>query len=1120
MLKKRLKPIYFLFLTIPLVYCLLWHFRTVVPSIDSKTNDYFYTSVKTSKSAVVNLIANKTLLSSMNLNSAGYKNLQFVGQVNDSAGLKITVNNLSTNDTISFLGFNLYRNNQVFSLCNSANKNYTAENAIIIEKNGILNAIVQQSGKPVTINLKPLSAWESVGNNHHFYMLIFLCFIFSFLLLLAIAPPSRYFIASVAFSVLILFVCYLADIHSIGRVTVTSSSPVNRGEIYYNYNPFFTPLKKFSTEGKANAFSTRINIETDGFLRCDVGDTIAELNDFRIKIKSGIFGSSFNVASIPQRELVLNDLVLRGNNYYITGNDPYFALTSTYFIKNIKWLIFLEHNIFLFITLAFFVLLLGIHRFVGGVDKILNKVKFKVAYFSFLLIPFSYFLIIHFWQKEVPTKSPDQIYFSVRTSKHSVINLINANDSIASWSLNSPAFKYFQYSGKLNVNAPISLKFKNLSANDTISLLSINLFHDDHVYSLFAKNKPACNLKNAHLLDKSGEIIAIVEKANEPVVVNLLPFSMMTKDHPKHGLETIIIIIFFISFIIVLIKAPRSGYFIASCIISSLLMFVYFWTCNNGECQVIMSTNTPIKSGQVFFNNNPDFLPSKKYDAVSKTNVLKSQVDLVAYNYLRCDIEDTIKKLDNVSIKTKAGMLMNIWDYSAMSPENIMMNDMIKRGSTFYVLGNDPFFVLSTARQIQSITRLMFLRQNIFFLLSIIFFIFLVFMHKMAKKLNMTTFFFVLIFLVLISFGFILRLFFSDSLILTAELRYASNCPAFKRDSSDVFLQRFDNYLKDQIPGRSNIIIMNNLLEYRIFGQLLNNPNVHFGKDGWMFYIGGKCKENYETRNPLTQEDLKKMTAVLLARRDWLRERGIQFYFMFPPMAYFVYEDEVGPRLWRYHKKSKVDQLYEYIKSNTDLNFIDVTTPLKEARKTSKEDLYFRNNSHWNYHGSYVAYVTLINYIKRDFPDLPAPIPLKDITWVDFDNYVTDLYQVIALDKYYTSQEYQPSIKEMLANVETSYPTYPGFSSAAPPFLLVNKHIPRPSMLIYGDSYSGFLSYYLANNFNRNIFLWTPIFYPSIIEKEKPDIVIQEMNDYSIYNILYPNPPLPAKKDTLSGKAD
>ena len=108
----------------------------------------------------------------------------------------------------------------------------------------------------------------------------------------------------------------------------------------------------------------------------------------------------------------------------------------------------------------------------------------------------------------------------------------------------------------------------------------------------------------------------------------------------------------------------------------------------------------------------------------------------------------------------------------------------------------------------------------------------------------------------------------------------------------------------------------------------------------------------------------------------------------------------------------------------------------------------------------------------------------------------------------------------MLANVETSYPTYPGFSSAAPPFLLVNKHIPRPSMLIYGDSYSGFLSYYLANNFNRNIFLWTPIFYPSIIEKEKPDIVIQEMNDYSIYNILYPNPPLPAKKDTLSGKAD
>jgi len=915
-----------------------------------------------------------------------------------------------------------------------------------------------------------------------------------------------------------MIISYLIGIDTIiGRVTISSSSPIKGSEIYFNQTPFFTPTKKYSSDSIAKVFSVPLNLETNRYLRCDVGDTISILKDLKIKIKLGIFHSCFDFASIPQGELILNDLVLHGKNYFITGNDPYFILTSDYFTNNINWLLFLERNIFLFITLLFFLFLVSIHRFVRGVNKILNKIKFRAAYFSFLLIPLTYFLIVQQWGKEVPSKSPDQIYFSARTSKPSVISLFNGNDSITSWALNSPAFKYLQYTGHINDQEGFYLKVKNLSANDTISLLSVSFFHNDNVYSLFDKNEPVCTIKNARLLSKSGEVIAIVQRKGEPVSVNLLPFSVLRNDHPRHGMVNIALLIIFIAFIIVVIRAPRSLYLITSCIITSILMFLFFWICNNWQCQVIMSTSSPMKSAQFFYNNNPDFLPTKKNDANSKTHIFKSQVDLVANNYLRCDIEDTvIKQINDLHICTKAGLLMNDWDYSAISPENIMMNDMIKHGSTYNILGNDPFFVLATVSQIHSIRWMNLLRQNIFFLLTIMFFIFLIFANKLAEKQNLTFFFLIVIFLVFISFGFILRLFNSDSIILSAELRYANTCPAFQLDSSEVFIQKVDNYLKDQVPGRSQIIIANNLLEYSIFGQLLNNPLVHFGKDGWMFYVGLKCRENYENRNPLTPEDLKKMTDVLVVRRDWLKKRGIQFYFMFPPMACFVYEEEVGPRMWRYNKKSKVDQLYEYLKLHTDLNFIDVLTPLIEAKKTSHYDLYFRNNSHWNYHGSYVAYQTLINYIKRDFPNIADPIALKDIKWVDFDNYTTDLFQVLALDKYYTSQEYQPSIKEMLANVETSYPTYPGFSSAAPPFCLINKRIANPSMLIYGDSYTGFLSYYLANNFSRSIYLWSPLFYPSIIEKEKPDIVIQEMNDYSIYNLLYPNPPLTEKKDTVN----
>ena len=77
-----------------------------------------------------------------------------------------------------------------------------------------------------------------------------------------------------------------------------------------------------------------------------------------------------------------------------------------------------------------------------------------------------------------------------------------------------------------------------------------------------------------------------------------------------------------------------------------------------------------------------------------------------------------------------------------------------------------------------------------------------------------------------------------------------------------------------------------------------------------------------------------------------------------------------------------------------------------------------------------------------------------------------------------------------------------------------NYQVDKPSLLMYRDSFGNYLISYLNNNFNRCTYLWTPLFYPTIIEKEKPDIVIQEMADPTIYNLLLANPELPKMKDS------
>ncbi|MEI8201709.1 MAG: hypothetical protein WCH34_01770 [Bacteroidota bacterium] len=1110
---KRLKLVYLLFLLFPLVYGLLWSYNTDI-STDNKLPDYFYFSAKTSKAATLNLISERDTLIKWELNSKGYKLLQFVGHVNDANGFKITVNNLQNNDTIAFLGFNLFRNQQLYSILSGSSNNIAIENAILIEKDGMLKLLVQKSDKAVIINLKPFSSWQTNDMHHSHSNVLILIFAFAFLLIIIFAPPIRNFIVSISISLFVMLICYMADTGTIDRVSMSNNSPLKGSEIYYSNSPFFSPYKRYSSVSEATEFKVPLNLEINNFIRCDVDGSMKELNDFTIKMKSGIFHSSFNLASLPQGNLVLNDVVLIGKSYYITGDDPFFGLTSTYFEYRINWLLFLKHNQFLFIALLVLLISLFIHPVSKRLKNIIGKLQFKAAYFAFLLIPITYYFISHNWAGEVVSNCSDQVYLSAHTSKPSVISLFNGSDSLCSWTLDSPSFKYLPYTGPLDLNSSFYLKIDKLSENDTISLLSVNLFHNDKVYSLLDRNEAVCGITNAIPVNNTDEIKATVLKSKEAVIVNLLPFSVMKNNQPNQLIDIIILLMFLVAFVVVIIVSPKSGYFIVISIVTSILMLFYFWVSNDMQYQVTLSTSTPIKRVDFFYNDNPVFSPKKVNIDLKGTSFFKSQVDLSKFNFLRCDVEESTKELKDLHICTKTGLIRNNWDYSKISSDKLMMNDMLRVGDTYYVCGGDPFFILSTSNQVDGIRLITLLRQNIFFLITFFLFLFLILSNRLAHKHNPIAFLLFVVFLVFISFGLMLRLFNSDRIEMTSEKRFASPMPTFNIDSASIFVQNLDNYLKDQIAGRNNIITTNNLLEYSVFRQLINNPTVHFGLDGRLFLITGIVKEDYENRYPLTNDELRKMKDVLLARKNWLKKKGIHFYLIFPPMAYSVYDEYVGPRLWHYNKKSKIQQLLEYLKTSSDLDVIDIYSPIMEAKKKISTNLYFKENCHWNYFGSYVAYRAMVNYIKRDFSNIGDPLTLKDITWVKDKNYFADLLRPLAIEKFYPTDELAPKFKNVVIT-DTVYPVYPDFH---PPFAPACIHTNRkdcPSMLMYGDSYAGCLLSFLTYNFNRTTFLWTPTLQPAIIEKEKPDIVIQEMVAAWVYNLLNENPPLPEVKDTI-----
>lgn len=1117
MLKKRLKPVYLLFLALPLLYLLLGREDKEAAPSEPKHSDYFFFSARTSQAVRLSFKEGGDSLASWDLQPGGFRDIEFLGSVGDSLPLELLIEGLNPWDSAVFTGFNCYREQRMVSLFSAFSESVTLENAELAEKDGALTVIAKQGKAPVRLSLKPWSSWEEAGPPETRTWWIVLVFFIGLVVMLIFAPPVRYSVFAVLTALTVMMVLFNVNPDRTGEVSVCSETPLRHPEIFFHDSPFFTPAKRVTSEGQLNTFRVPVMPEKARFLRFDLGDSLVMLRHPQIRVSTGFLYRSYDLAEVPRGALVLNDLKPQDGSWLVTGRDPYVKLTSAWFIRSHEDLIFFERNLFLLLTLIVFVLLVMLHRFMGSVKHLLDQIRFRWSFLFFLLIPATYLFIDHYLAPSGHTRQPDQFYFSAGSSRPARFILYNGNDSVTCWDLNSAASKYFQYSGPIDRKGGLWLKINRLSSGDTLSLGSCNYFHAGEVFSVLEPEAPWGGIRNATKINDDGTNAYIVNKTTEPVILRLMPFDLMQKERPEPMMNLVLWGLFLLVFILILSIAPRSGYLVTVCVISSLLMFLYSWLCRDLRDQVTFRNKEPVKSVQFYYSNNPSFTAGQIVSTDQGLIFFKSNMDLLSHRFLRVDVAESTRALRDVQITTKTGLIRENFDLSRLPAEQLLMNDMVRDGDQFKILGDDPYFVLTAQEQLNRIDWQMAVKQKLFLFLTLFCVVLFLLAGRFASKNDPVAFFLSGFFVLLVSSGLLLHLFSSEGLVLSAEMRYTNPRPVPQLDSSLVFVRQLDDYIKDQIPGRNNMVIMNNLVEFSIFRELLNNPNVHFGKDGWMFYIGGICRENYENRYPLTPYGLEKIKKVLVARRDWLKARGIRYYLVFPVMAYTVYEENVGPRLWRYHKQSKLDQLLEYLKTHTDLEIIDIQTSMMEAKKSHYMDLFFRNNSHWNHYGGYVAYRAMIGHIRKDFPVIGPPMKLNSIEWVHFDTYKPDLYVLTALDQFVDYYEVKPFNRKLSASAETTYPYYPELKSPAPAYCFHNNSIPdNPSVLMYGDSYGGFLLYYLTYNFSHTYYLFTPIFYPSIIEKEKPDLVIQEMADYKILEILKDNPPLPEMKDTLA----
>jgi alginate O-acetyltransferase complex protein AlgJ len=291
--------------------------------------------------------------------------------------------------------------------------------------------------------------------------------------------------------------------------------------------------------------------------------------------------------------------------------------------------------------------------------------------------------------------------------------------------------------------------------------------------------------------------------------------------------------------------------------------------------------------------------------------------------------------------------------------------------------------------------------------------------------------------------------------------------------------------------------------ESRLF-VLRNSPSaaVIEGEHGWFFYGDDKSVEDYANVEPMTDEALANWRAAIVRARDWLRARSIAYVFTVAPDKHVIYAEEMPPALARVGELSRTDQLL------TALQDTGLAVDLRgnELAAKARERVYQQTDTHWNDRGALVAYQQIIRAVRAGVPRTPPAWTRGDFIAEDRTIEGMDLAGMMGLTRvlHEVDMTLVPRRPRRARVIEPA-----GAKPTDEEGRLVTE-IDDPSLpraVIFRDSFTSRLVPFLSEHFSRAVYLWQNDFDHSVVTKEHPDVVIQEIVGRHLYNFI-PSPEL------------
>lgn len=270
------------------------------------------------------------------------------------------------------------------------------------------------------------------------------------------------------------------------------------------------------------------------------------------------------------------------------------------------------------------------------------------------------------------------------------------------------------------------------------------------------------------------------------------------------------------------------------------------------------------------------------------------------------------------------------------------------------------------------------------------------------------------------------------------------------------FGRDFEAYFNDRFFLRDELLRVNQWLTTFTGTGFQRTGKVIYGKDNWYFYARNNAYRNYHNLDLFSRETLSQLADDLNFIHGLCRKTGKKLYIFIIPDKHKIY-GEYFPAAEKIYPDSlsRAEQLTSFIRQHTPIPVLYFYHELHKNKKAGL--LYWKNDTHWNSFGAYIAARKMVEIMRQDDPELPRillPVSYRKIA------YLGDLAYLEALE--YPEVRVKRKFKVQGSAVDKPFENT----------LLVNPR-GRGRVLFIRDSFAVQQLPFLGNVFRQMRCLWT-----------------------------------------------